>query len=146
MAIFGTPWLVPKTHHPSLCLHVPLASSLCLCPNPSRFFWPCPLHAWVPRPGIKHAPQQESEPLQWQCWTCNLLHHKETPKCPVFIRTSVILDLRPTILPVWPHLSYLPWCYLQIRSHSKELEVRTSAYEFWEETQFNHNKGTQNVE
>ena len=38
-----------------------------------------PTHVSVPGPGIKPAPQQEPEPLQWQCQILNLLHHKKSP-------------------------------------------------------------------
>ena len=42
-------------------------------------FWLHPRHVEIPRPGIKPALQQWPKPLQWQCQTLNLLHHKGTP-------------------------------------------------------------------
>ena len=35
LAVIGIPWLVEATNHPSLCLHLRMAFSLCecLCPN-----------------------------------------------------------------------------------------------------------------
>ena len=44
------------------------------------FFWTCLQHAEVPGPRIKPAPQQQPEPLKWQCWLLNQLHHKRTPQ------------------------------------------------------------------
>lgn len=42
-------------------------------------FWLHPQHAEFPRPGIKPAPQQQLEPLHWQCQILNLLSHMGTP-------------------------------------------------------------------
>ena len=39
----------------------------------------CPWHAEVPGSGVKLAPQQRPEPIQWQHWIINPLHHKDTP-------------------------------------------------------------------
>ena len=44
------------------------------------FFWLSLQHTEVTWPGIKTAPKQEPELLQWQCWILNPLHHKEAPK------------------------------------------------------------------
>lgn len=33
----------------------------------SYFFWLCPWQVEVPKPGLEHAPQQQPEPLRWQC-------------------------------------------------------------------------------
>ena len=46
----------------------------------SPFFWLCPWHVEVPRPGIKPTPQQHSELHQWQCQILNPLCHQGTLK------------------------------------------------------------------
>ena len=43
------------------------------------FFWPCPQHAEVPRPGIKPLPQQQHSPQKWQCQILMPLGHQGTP-------------------------------------------------------------------
>ena len=43
------------------------------------FLFAAPVACEVPRPGIKPAPQQWSEQLQWQCWILNILGHRGTP-------------------------------------------------------------------
>ena len=43
------------------------------------FFWLCSWHMEVSGPRLKPSPQQQPEPLQWQCQILNLLHHKGTP-------------------------------------------------------------------
>ena len=42
------------------------------------FILPCPWHVEVPVPGIEPTPQQPPEPLQWQRWILNPLHHERT--------------------------------------------------------------------
>ena len=44
------------------------------------FFWLCPHHVEVPRPGIKPASQQQPEPQQWQCGILNLPNHQGISK------------------------------------------------------------------
>ena len=39
-----------------------------------NFFWPYPWHVEFPGSGIKPMPQQQTEPLQWQCPILNPLH------------------------------------------------------------------------
>ena len=36
----------------------------------------------VPQAGIEPMPQQRPQLLQWQCWTLNLLHYRETSGLP----------------------------------------------------------------
>ena len=43
-------------------------------------FWPHPLQAEVPRPGIEPVPHQWPEPPQWQCQILNVLSYKGTPR------------------------------------------------------------------
>ena len=44
------------------------------------YFWPCPQHTSVPKPGIKPAAQQPPEPLQWQCQVLiNPWSHRGSP-------------------------------------------------------------------
>ena len=43
------------------------------------FIWLSPQYMEGPGPGIKPMPQQQSEPLTWQCQLLNPLHHKGTP-------------------------------------------------------------------
>ena len=43
-------------------------------------FWPCLQHVEVPRPGNEPVALQWPKPLQWECWTLNLLLHERTLK------------------------------------------------------------------
>ena len=53
-------------------------------------FWLHPGHEEVPRPGIKHAPQQQPQLLQWQRWILNPLCHKRTPKALIISKKILI--------------------------------------------------------
>ena len=45
-----------------------------------NFFWPHPRHVEILRPGVKPAPQQWPELLQWKHWIFNALGHQGTPQ------------------------------------------------------------------
>ena len=72
------------------------------------FFW---LHPWcmeVTRPGTESVPQQQPEPLQWQCRIHNPLHHKGTP-IPIFLEpyhtashSIYMLSLYFGVIEWWP--------------------------------------------
>ena len=53
----------------------------------------CPQHVEIPGPGIKVAPQQQPESLQWH-WVLNLMHHKGIPVLFSLCREFLILTFK----------------------------------------------------
>ena len=71
------------------CLIIKCILFLLSCALPSSllfhfylFVWLHSQHVEVPVPEIEPAPWQWPEPLQWQCWILNPLHHQGTPYPP----------------------------------------------------------------
>ena len=49
------------------------------------FFWLCPQHAEVPRPGIKPVPELWPAPQLWPCWILHLLGHMRISRIGYFL-------------------------------------------------------------
>ena len=69
---FWDVWGIHPWSHPVLGLRRFFCLFVC-------FFQPHPKQMEVPRPGMEPTPQQQPQPLQWQCWVLSPLSHKRTP-------------------------------------------------------------------
>ena len=72
------------------------------------FFWPCPWHVEIIRPGIKAALWQWPRPRQGQCWFLNPLSHQGT--------LCFLFNDCPALLLTWSHHELIVFIsLLQIR-------------------------------